>query len=92
MFLEIVTPERTILSAEVDSVTLPGMEGNFQILNNHAPIISILVKGQVKIAGTVTLDEKSQAFFTKGVSNSLTFPIESGVVEMKDNKVVVLAD
>ena len=49
MLLEIVSPEAKLFSAEVTSVTLPGVDGSFQILNNHAPIVSILGKGVVKI-------------------------------------------
>ena len=51
MILEIVSPEAKLFSGEVTSVTLPGVDGSFQILNNHAPIVSILEKGTVKIGG-----------------------------------------
>ena len=49
MFLEIVSPEATLFSGEVSSVTLPGSEGEFQILENHASIVSTLTKGNVRI-------------------------------------------
>ena len=52
MILEIVSPEATLFKGEVTSVSLPGVDGSFQILNNHAPIVSILKQGTVKIAAT----------------------------------------
>ena len=48
MFIEIVSPEKTIFTGYVNSVYLPGTEGFFQILNNHAPIVSTLKKGTIK--------------------------------------------
>ena len=50
MILEIVTPEATLLHSEVDLVSVPGINGEFQMLNNHASIVSLLVKGNVKIS------------------------------------------
>ena len=55
MQLEIVSPEAQLFSGEVHSVTVPGAAGSFQILNNHAPIVSTLVEGKVKIQGKITL-------------------------------------
>ena len=49
MQLEIVSPEKTIFSGEAKSVYLPGSEGHFQVLNNHAPIVSTLRKGEILI-------------------------------------------
>ena len=51
MYLEIVSPEVKLFSGEVESLTVPGASGSFQVLNNHAPIVSTLTKGQVKIQG-----------------------------------------
>ena len=51
MQLEIVSPEKTIFSGEAKSVHLPGSEGHFQVLNNHAPIVSTLKKGEILIDG-----------------------------------------
>lgn len=91
MFLEIVTPEAMLFSGEVTSVTVPGINGEFQMLNNHAPIVSLLDAGNVKILGDITLDEDVADKFTqKGKETILN--IASGTVEMKDNKVIVLAD
>lgn len=91
MYLEIVSPEATLFSGEVDSVTVPGVEGEFQILNNHAPIVSVLSAGEIKISGNITLLEEIQdKFSTKEGKTVLS--INSGTLEMKDNKVIILAD
>ena len=92
MFLEIVTPEASIFQGDVESVTVPGVNGEFQMLNNHAPIVSLLQEGKVKIKGTFTIDEAFQEKFTKGDNNSSELTINSGTVELKDNKVIILVD
>ena len=53
MQLEIVSPERTLLTADVESVIVPGTDGSFQMLENHAPIVSTLISGTVKISGEI---------------------------------------
>ena len=89
MQLEIVSPEKTILTGEVNSVYLPGSEGYFQILNNHAPIVSTLKKGEILIDG-VDSDIKSDVLdFSNGRAS---LEIKSGVVEMKKNKLIILVD
>ena len=59
MFLEIVSPEKTLFSGEVSSVIVPGTEGSFQILNNHAPIVSTLKNGLIKLKGVFEGDYPS---------------------------------
>jgi F-type H+-transporting ATPase subunit epsilon len=93
MILEIVSPEASLFSGEVTSVSLPGVEGNFQMLNNHAPIVSTLQKGTVKITGTsFNLTKDSEALFTKVNEQNYTLEINSGTIEMKANKAIVLVD
>jgi F-type H+-transporting ATPase subunit epsilon len=94
MILEIVSPEATLFSGEVISVAVPGINGEFQMLNNHAPIVSILVKGNVKINLSKTMDNENPFFekFTKISENVFWLPINSGTIEMNNNKVIVLAD
>jgi F-type H+-transporting ATPase subunit epsilon len=93
MILEIVSPEATLFKGEVISVSLPGVDGSFQILNNHAPIVSILKQGTVQIAATSFKFDKAVAEkFTKVNNQNYTLEINSGTIEMKDNKVIVLAD
>jgi len=91
MFLEIVTPEETLYSGDVESVAVPGVEGSFQMLDNHAAIVSLLTDGIVKIYGNINLDPAVADKFTKG-NGTTDFKISGGVLEMKDNKAIVLAD
>ncbi len=93
MILEIVSPEASIFKGEVNSVSVPGVDGNFQMLNNHAPIVSILQNGIVKInAASFSFEENEAKKFTKVNDQNYTLPIVSGTIEMKDNKVIVLVD
>ncbi|NJB81569.1 F0F1 ATP synthase subunit epsilon [Wenyingzhuangia aestuarii] len=97
MYLEIVSPEAVLFSSEVDSVVVPGVQGEFQMLDNHAAIVSVLGKGIVKIH--VHTQEHLEFDELSGDVNPeidddkiLTLKIKSGTVEMKDNKVTILAD
>lgn len=92
MYLEIVSPEATLFSGEVTSVTVPGLNGDFEMLNNHAPVVSLLKEGTVKITGNITLDKEVESNFTKGDKNTTLLKINSGTLEMNGNKVIVLAD
>jgi|TARA_B110000263_G_scaffold142891_1_gene124036 F-type H+-transporting ATPase subunit epsilon len=78
MILEIITPEKKAFEGEVTSVKFPGISGGFEILNNHAPIISTLGKGDIRV---ITADKKTE-----------NFAINGGVIEMKNNKIIVLAE
>jgi len=91
MFLEIVTPEATLFSGEVDSVAVPGVKGEFQMLKDHAPVISLLKQGYVKIYGEIELEEEVQDKFEKQ-DKGTWLAINSGTIELKDNKIIVLAD
>ncbi len=92
MFLEIVTPEASIFRGEVNSVTVPGVDGQFQMLNNHAPIVSLLQEGEVKFEGEVTIEEDFRDKFTAGKHKDTVLQIKGGTVEMNDNKVIILVD
>jgi len=78
MNLEIVTPDTTIYSGTASLVQLPGVDGLFEILNLHAPIISVLAKGKIKV-----VDDQNQTQF---------FEVNGGVVEVIQNKLLVLAE
>ncbi|NNE31785.1 MAG: F0F1 ATP synthase subunit epsilon [Winogradskyella sp.] len=91
MYLEIVSPEATLFSGEVESVTVPGVNGEFEMLQNHAPIVSILKEGHIKVAGSVTLEEGVEDKFTKS-DRGVWLSINSGTIELKDNKLIILAD
>ena len=92
MYLEIVSPEATLFSGEVESVIVPGTAGSFQMLNNHAPIVSTLKEGTVTISGKMDLDDSVQNKFKKQDVNTTLFQISSGTVEMRNNKLILLAD
>ena len=77
MTLDIITPDKKIFSGEVTSVQVPGTSGQFQILKNHAPIISTLSPGKVKV---------------KSATGTQTFEVKGGIVEVLKNKVVILAE
>lgn len=91
MYLEIVSPEATLFAGEVTSVTVPGINGEFQMLKDHAPIVSLLQEGNVQIEGNITIDEAYESKFSNNDGKTV-LPITSGTIEMKDNKVIVLAD
>ena len=93
MLLEIVSPEAKLFSGEITSISLPGVDGHFQMLNNHAPIVSLLQKGLIKItAPSFNFSSESKGLFTKVNDQNYTLAISSGTIEMKDNKVIVLVD
>lgn len=77
MKLEIITPEKRLFDGKVKLVKVPGASGSFEILNNHAPIISTLTKGTIKVI--TETDQKE------------LIEIESGIVEVKANNISILA-
>ena len=81
-----------MFAGEVTAVTVPGIDGEFQMLNNHAPIVSILQEGKVRIKGNVVLEEAYESKFSKAPNGDTILAITSGTVEMKNNKAIVLAD
>lgn len=78
MNLNIISPDQSIFSGEVSLIQLPGIDGSFEILNNHAPLISVLEKGKLKI-----IDSDNKTVF---------FEINGGLVEVQSNNVIVLAE
>lgn len=78
MVLEILTPDKKVFSGDVYGVQLPGIYGLFEVLDKHAPLVSALKDGKLKI-----LKDKMQ---------STTYTIQSGFVEVLNNKTVVLVE
>jgi F-type H+-transporting ATPase subunit epsilon len=76
VYLEILTPESKIYSGEITLVSLPGSKGAFELMNNHAPMISTLDAGKVKV-----IDASGQTQF---------FAIKRGVIECLDNQIHLL--
>lgn len=92
MILEIVSPEATLLHTEVELVTVPGINGEFQMLKDHAPIVSLLVEGEVKFKGeSIEIAEEFENQFSED-KGEYSLSIKSGTIEMKENKIIVLAD
>lgn len=78
MYLEIITPETLLFAGEIKIVKLPGTMGSFEIMENHAPIISTLTKGKIKVKETNGLISY--------------FEISGGLVEVANNEIRVLLD
>lgn len=78
MTLEILTPERKIFSGDVYGVQLPGITGLFEVLDKHAPLVSALKAGKLKI-----LTDKT---------NTVSYTIQSGFAEVLNNKTTVLVE
>ncbi|MEZ4996202.1 MAG: ATP synthase F1 subunit epsilon [Bacteroidales bacterium] len=78
MKIEIITPDRNIYSGEIRSVRVPGRKGSFQVLKDHAPIISTLDAGPVIMAD----DQGAE----------VQFEITGGVIEVRRNRIILLAD
>ena len=74
MWVEVLTPDQTLFNGEAKVVSCPGVDGSFQILENHAPMIANLREGTLEISG----------------DDSLSFSVQSGLVEVLKNKVIVL--
>jgi F-type H+-transporting ATPase subunit epsilon len=78
MFLEIITPEKKLFSGEVEEVKLPGTNGSFEVLLNHAPIISTLMEGKIGVK--------------EPGGKIASFDIKGGVVEVLNNNIIILVD
>ena len=91
MFLEIVTPEAALVSGDVQMVSVPGVQGEFQVLDNHAAIVSTLRDGYIKFEGNPTFAEAFKSRF-KEEGGKWVLPINSGTIEVNQNNVIILAD
>ena len=78
MKLEIITPDKKVFAGEARAVTFPGTEGQFQVLDNHAPLVSTLGIGDIVVEGAT--------------SGRQVYRVDGGVVEVLRNKVLVLAE
>jgi F-type H+-transporting ATPase subunit epsilon len=77
MTINIITPDQTLYEGEVKQAKLVGIDGSFEILKNHAPLISVLAKGKIEL---IDNDNKP-----------LAFEINSGLIEVANNKIQILA-
>ncbi len=78
MKIEIITPDRNVFEGEINSIRVPGKKGSFQVLKDHAPIISTLENGPV-----IMVDMEG---------NQVRYEINGGVIEVKHNKIILLAE
>jgi len=78
MQLKIITPEQLLFEGDVDLIQVPGAKGTFDVLKNHAPIISTLVRGKVKVKTVAGKEE--------------FFDIPGGVIQVKQNQIIVLTE
>jgi len=78
MKIEIITPDKKVFEGEIKSVRVPGKKGSFQVLKDHAPIVSTLENGSVRM-----VDQEDK---------EIIYEISGGVIEVKANKIILLAD
>lgn len=78
MILEIITPDKNLFSGEINLVKVPGTNGSFEMMNNHAPIVSSLANGEIKV-----IPVSGEEIF---------FNITGGIVELNNNKVSILVE
>jgi F-type H+-transporting ATPase subunit epsilon len=76
--IEIISPDKKIYSGKINLVQVPGSKGSFEVLNNHAPIVSTLEKGTIRLVP----EHEPEEFFE----------IEGGIIEVKKNKIIVLVE
>jgi len=95
MTLEVLTPGKLLYTGEVEHVQMPGLDGSFGVLNNHAPMISALQAGTV----SVNQADKKDGFVQEGAfyhdiakSKEFEFEISGGVAEINNNKIIILAE
>jgi len=78
MKIEIITPDKKVYEGDINSIRVPGRKGSFQVLKDHAPIISTLENGTV-----IIVDQ---------AGNELRYEISGGVIEVKQNRIILLAE
>jgi F-type H+-transporting ATPase subunit epsilon len=78
MKVDVVSPDKTLFSGELSLVKVPGLDGSFEILDHHAPLVSILGKGEIKLLGAN--------------KNEQRIAIKGGVIEVSNNEVKILID
>ncbi len=97
MILEVITPDEVLYKGNVSQVILPGLDGSFGILNSHAPLISALANGSVRVDQNVSENNDKKKYNGKlntefKTEAQFSFDINGGVVEIIDNKILVLAE
>ncbi len=78
MVVDVITPDKTLFSGELELVRAPGIDGTFEVLDHHAPLVSILIKGTLKLVD--------------GKKKVQEIEINGGVIEVNNNTVKILAE
>ncbi|MCD4769799.1 MAG: ATP synthase F1 subunit epsilon [Bacteroidales bacterium] len=78
MNIEIITPDKTIFEGEINSVRVPGKKGSFQVLKDHAPVVSTLEEGTITVVGPG--------------GDVTSFDVSGGVVEVRKNRIILLVE
>ena len=78
MYIEIITPDKIVFEGEIDSARIPGKKGSFQVLTDHAPIVSTLEKGIITIV--------------QAGGKEISYNSDGGVVELRKNKIILLVE
>ncbi|OWR14168.1 FoF1 ATP synthase subunit delta/epsilon [Chryseobacterium sp. VAUSW3] len=93
MNIKILTPEFVVFEGDVKSVLLPGKNGDFHIMKDHAAIVASLIGGKVRVF-TNEIDDKYAKNFTKenDKESVFSFSVKSGVIEFSNNKGIILAE
>ena len=93
MNIKILTPEFVVFEGEVSSVLIPGKNGDFQIMKDHAAIVASLIEGKIRLF-TNKIEEQFEGHFTKEMEKEsvFSFPVRSGVIEFNNNKGIILAE
>lgn len=94
MQLDILTPERKLYSGDVTYVEMPGIDGYFGVLDNHAAMISALKAGQITVdqVNAISSDEEGSDYIDEAKNKRFSLDVKGGVVEVFHNKVIVLLD
>lgn len=95
--LQIITPEYVIFEGDVNSVIVPGSKGQFQMLENHAPIVSTLDAGKIKIHTHTTefidyQNDNGKLEMSPSDEKVMLLNIDGGIVEFNNNKCIILAE
>ncbi|MDR3272708.1 MAG: F0F1 ATP synthase subunit epsilon [Flavobacteriaceae bacterium] len=90
MNIQVLTPEEVIFDGEVAAVTVPGFNGEFQMLNNHAAVVSTLVEGKVKLKSVISSLVQSRNISDEG--DYKVFSIKGGTLEFSNNQGIILCD
>lgn len=94
MQLDILTPERKLYSGDISYVEMPGIDGYFGILSDHAPMISALKAGKITVeqVNAMSSDDAIDTSIADATNKRFSVDVKGGVVEVFHNKVIVLLD